>query len=105
MQNDITCKDIVVFFKLRFHVFTELLHVLHEVRIDISLTTTYSIIVLNESSTGCLFHDIKDLFTITHTEDECSERTKVLSTTAIEQQVRINTLKFIHNSTDVTDTI
>src|SRR5574344_296025 len=87
MKNKITCKDVVILLELRLHIFTKLLYVLTEGRINISLTTTYSIIVLYQTAAGSLFHYVKNLLTVTHTEDECCQSAQVLCAAAIKQQV------------------
>ena len=45
------------------------------------------------------------MLTVTHTVEECSQSTQVLCSTAEVQQVRVDTLQLIHDSTDVVDTI
>ena len=80
MGDDVVAKHVHVFLNHRAQVLTELLHVVHEVRINVVLQSTYSVIVLNKASTGGLLHHVEHMLTVTHAIKEGSERTQVLST-------------------------
>jgi hypothetical protein len=45
------------------------------------------------------------MLAVTHTVKECSKSTKVLSATAAIQQVRVKTLKLIHDCADILDAV
>ena len=95
----------MIFLEHRLDVLTEFLNVLDKVRVDVGLASANTIIVLNESSAGGLLHNVKHLLAVAHTINKCSERSEVLSTTAVEQQVRVKTLKLVHYGADILNTV
>ena len=105
MCDDVIPKDIEVFLNHRTQIFAECLHVLNKVRVDIILQTANAIVVLNETSTRSFLHDIQHMLTVTHAIKECGQRTQVLCTGAEEQQVVVNTLKFIHDGADILNAV
>ena len=102
--NHIITEYVKVFLNHWTKVFTELLRIFYEVRIDIILNATYSIIVLNQAATRCFLHHVEHVLTITHTIEECCKCTHILSSCTKEQQVVVDTLELIHNCTDILDT-
>ena len=103
--DDIVAEYVEVLLDERTEILAELLDILDEVRVNISLQSTYSVIVLDESSTGCLLHDVQHLLTVTHAVKECCQSREVLSTCTEEEQVVVETLEFIHDCADVLDTV
>ena len=65
--DDVVAEDVEIFLNHRSQILAELLCVLHEVRVDVVLQSTYSIIVLNQSSTRSFFHHVQHVFAVAHT--------------------------------------
>ena len=105
MSDDVITKHIKILLNGWTQILNKILTVLHEVRINVVLQSTYSIIVLNQTSTGGLLHAVQHMLTIAHAIQEGSQSTQVLSHTRGVEQVGVETLKLIHDSTDVLDTI
>src|SRR5574344_149080 len=93
--NDVTCEDVIILFEHRFKIFAEFLDVTYKVDINIILTSTYSIIVLYQTSTCCLFHHVEHFLTVAHTVDRRRVDIKDLCTSTIQQAVCIDSLQFI----------
>ena len=64
MSNDVVAKDIHILLNHRAQILAQLLTVLDEVRIDVVLKSTYSIIVLDKTSTSGLLHHVKHMLTV-----------------------------------------
>ena len=105
VSNHVVTEYVEILLNHRTEILAESLHVLNEVRIDISLKTTDTVIILDQATTSCLLHHVQHVLTVTHTVEECSQSTQVLCGTTEVQQVRVDTLQLIHDSTDVVDTI
>ena len=105
MCDDVISEHIEILLNLRSQILAEFLCILNEVRIDVSLKSTDSIVVHNESTASCLLHNIEHMLTVAHAIQECCECSKVLSCTAQEQQVAVDSLQLIHDSTDVADAV
>jgi hypothetical protein len=105
VSDDIVTEDIEIFLYHRTEIFAERLGVLHEVRVDIGLQTADSVIVLDESSTRCLLHDVEHMLTVTHTIEECCQGGEVLCAGSEEQQVVVDTLQLVHDGADVADAV
>ena len=85
--DDVITEHIHILLNDGLHILDEILHVLHEVRIDIILQSTYSIIVLYQSSTRRLLHAVEHMLTVAHRIEEGGQRTHILSAAAHIQQV------------------
>ena len=105
MRNDIVAKHVDILLNDRLHVLHKVLHVLHEVGVDIVLQPTYSIVVLYQTASRGLLHTIQHMFTVTHRIKECCQGTHILSTATHIEQVRVKTLKLVHDGTNVLNTI
>ena len=105
MSNHVVAEYVEVLLNHRTEILAEGLHVLNEVRVDICLQTTDTVVVLDQTATGCLLHDVQYVLTVAHAVEECGQGTQVLCGTAEVQQVRVDTLQLIHDSTDVADTV
>ena len=105
VSDDIIAKHIHILLNGRTQILHQILTVLDEVRIDVVLQATYSIIVLNQASTCGLLHDVQHVLTVTHTIQHTCESAKVLSHTRGVEQVRVETLKLVHDGTDILDAV
>ena len=105
VSDNIITKHIEVFLHHWTHILAECLNILNEVRINIILQTTNTVVVLDKTSTSGFLHNVEQVLTVTHTVKECCKSRKVLSTSTKEEQVVINTLKLIHDCADILDTI
>ena len=103
--NDVVTEDVHILLNRRTQILHQILTVLNEVRIDIILQSADTIVVLNQTSTCGLLHHVKHMLTVTHTIKHTSKSTEVLSHTRGVEQVGIETLKLVHNRTDVLDTV
>ena len=103
--NHVVTKHIHVLLNHGSQVLHQCLHVLYKVRIDVVLQSTYSIIVLDQTSTSGLLHTVQHMLTVAHAIQEGSQGTQVLSHTRGVQQVRIQTLQLVHDGTDILDTV
>ena len=72
---------------------------------DISHHTTDSVVVEDQTATTGFFEDVKYLFSVAETIEERCRSTQVLSQTREEQNMRVDTLQFVHDSTDHLHTI
>ena len=105
VSDDVVTEDIEILLYERTEIFAECLGVLHEVRVDVGLQTTYSIIVLDESSARSLLHDVEHMLTVTHTVEECCQGAEVLCACSEEEQVVVDTLQLVHDGADVADAV
>ena len=105
LQYDVSSEDIVILLEHGLHVSAEFLHIFGEVGIDIILASTYTVVVLYESATCRFLHHVEHLFAVSHAIDECSESAEVLSAAAIEEEVRVETLQFVHHHTNILDAV
>jgi hypothetical protein len=101
----VVTEDIYILFELWLEISTELLNVLLKVLVDIILKTTNTIVVLDKATTCCLLHAVEHVLTVTHTEEECSKSTEVLSITAKIEKMSVNTLELVHDCTYNLDTV
>ena len=85
---------------LRHRFVDEVLHVLHEVGMQIVGNAAYHVVVDDEASAGGLFKNLQHLFAVAETIEECGGSTEVLTQTAEEEDVAVNTLQLVHNRTD-----
>ena len=85
----------------RTQISNEFFYFLYKIRSDISLYSSNGVIVLYQTSSGSCFEDIQYLFTITESIEECGQGTHIHTETGEEKQVRVYTLQFVHNGTDV----
>ena len=103
--DDVVAEYVEIFLNHRTQILAELLGVLHELRIDVSLAATDAIVVLDKASARCLLHDVEHVLTVTHTVEERCESAEVLCCTAEVEQVAVNTLQLVHDGTDVVDAV
>ena len=81
MGDDIVAKHIHILLNRRTQISDEILHVFHEIGIDVVLKSTYSVIILDKASASGLLHAVEHVFAVTHTVKECGESSQVLSDT------------------------
>ena len=105
MGDDVITKDVHILLNCRTQILHQVLAILHEVRVDVILQSSYSIIVLDQASTRGLLHAVQHMLTITHAVEHTRQGTQVLSHTRGVKQVRVETLKLIHNRADVLDAV
>ena len=85
-------------------VLDELFHLALEIGMQVSLNTSDHVVVLDQSSACRFFKDIQNHFAFAETVEERCQSSHIHDQTRIEQQVRIDTLKFVHDGTDVLST-
>ena len=105
MGNDVVAEDIQILLYHRTQILAEFLDVGNEVRINVSLQATYSIIVLYQPAAGCLFHHVQYVLTIAHSIKESRKRTQVLSAASRVKEMVVYTLQLIHDRTDIADAV
>ena len=105
MGDDIVAEDIHILLDHRAQILAELLAVLDEVGVDVILKTTYAVVVLDESSTGCFLHHVEHMLAVAHAVEECGEGTEVLSAATAVEQVGVETLKLVHDSAHILDAV
>ena len=103
--DDVVAEHVDILLDDRLHVGNELLHVLHEVGVDVVLQSTYSIIVLNQASARGLLHAVQHMLAVAHGIEERRECAHILGTAAHVEQVRVNTLQLVHDGADVLDAV
>ena len=79
--NDIVTEDIHILLDGWTQILHEVLTVLDEVRIDVVLQTTNTVVVLNQAATRGFLHDIEHVLTVTHAIEHTGQCTQVLSDT------------------------
>ena len=87
MSDHVITEDIHILLNHWAQILHQILAVLDEVRIDIVLQSTYSIIVLNQSATSGLLHAVQHVLTVAHTIQHTCKCAKVLSHTRCVEQV------------------
>ena len=100
LEDDVASEDVVVFLNILTHVRNELLDTLLEIRMNIGHHTADGVIVQNQASAAGFLEDVKNLLTVAETIKECRGGTEVLTEAGEEQDVGVDTLQLIHNSTD-----
>ena len=95
----------MIFLKLRLKISTQLLDILHEVRVDVCLASANPVIVLDKTAACRFLHNVQHLLTLAHTIYECRECAKVLCAAAVEQQMAVDTLQLVHYCTDILDAV
>ena len=103
--DDIVTKHIHILLNRRTQILHQILTVLDEVGIDIILQTSDTVIVLNQASASSLLHDVQHVLTVAHAIQHTGEGTQILSHTRGVEQVGVETLKFVHDGTDILDTV
>ena len=83
------------------HVGDELLHAVYEVRMDVGLYAADGIVVQDETSATSLFEDVEHFFTVAEAVEEGGCGTHVLTEAGKVQDVRVDTLQFVHDGADV----
>ena len=105
MRDDIVTKHIQILLNHRLEVGAKCLDILHKVGVDVFLHSTDAVVILYKAAAGGLFHDIEHVFTVAHTIEESCQGTEILCKTPQIEQVGIDTLKLVHDGTNVLDTI
>ena len=105
MSNHVVTEYVEVLLNHRTEILAEGLHVLNEVRVDICLKATDTVVVLDQTATSGLLHDVQYVLTVAHAVEECGQGTQVLCGTAKIEQVRVDTLQLVHDGTDVADAV
>ena len=105
VRDDVVAKHIHILLNHRTQILHQVLAVLHEVRVDIVLKSTYSIIVLDESAAGGFLHHVEHVLAVAHSIKEGGQRAQVLGTAGGEQQVAVQTLQLVHDGADVMDAV
>ena len=95
----------MVFAKFRTHISNEILYTCYEVRVYVGLYASDCVIVQDQSSSTSFLEYIQYLFTVTETIEESCQSSHIHAEAREEQQVGIDTLKFIHNRTNILHTV
>ena len=105
LENHISREDVVVLFDILAHRHDEFLHAFLEIGVNIVSQTTNHIVVENQTTTASFFKDVENEFAVAETIKERRCRTHILAQAREEEQVRVNTLQFIHDGTNHLHTI
>ena len=99
MGNHIVSKNIIVFLNVLTHQNNEIFHTFLEIGMQVILHAANHIVVYDKASAASFLENVENLLAITESIEECRGRTQVLAKTAKEQQVGVDTLKFVHYGT------
>ena len=87
------------------HLRDKLFYALLEIRMQIMAHTTNHIIIDDKASTTSFLEDVENHLAVAETIKECRRCTHILTEAREEEDVRIKTLKLIHNRTDNLNTL
>ena len=66
MGDDVVAEHVDILLDNGLHILDEVLHVLHEVGVNIVLQTTDTVVVLNQASARGLLHAVEHVLTVAH---------------------------------------
>ena len=105
VSDDVVAEHVHVLLNHRAQVLHQVLHVLHEVRVDVGLQAADAVVVLDEASAGGLLHHVEHVLAVAHAIEERGQGTEVLSTARGVEQVRVETLQLVHDGANVLDAV
>ena len=97
VRNHVVAEHVEILLNHRAQILAELLGVLHKLRVDVGLESADAVVVLDESSAGCLLHHVEHVLAVAHAVEEGGQGAEVLCRTAEVEQVRVDTLELVHD--------
>ena len=86
-------------------VFEEFLDLFYKIRVKVGLYAAYRVVILDQAAAGSSLENVEDVLTVAETVEERGQGAEVHTERRKEQKVRVDTLKLVHNSTDVLHTV
>ena len=101
LGDDVAGEDFVILLQDGTQVFDQFFDLFYELRMDVRLYAADGVVGLDQASASGLFEDVEHLLAVAETVEEGRQRTHIHTETGEEEQVRIDTLQFVHDGADV----